>query len=59
MPKRQPGDPIYFIHLRNAHIFAPGQPPIPTSPHGTFWRGRLASVDGYFLGRLMQGEEKG
>jgi len=59
IPKKNKSDPVYFIHLRNAHIFAPGQRPIPTDPTGTFWRGRLASVDGFFLGRLGVEEPKG
>ena len=40
-----------FIHLKDAKFFIPGQLPIPTTG-GTFWRGRIDSVDGYLIGEL-------
>ena len=39
-----------FVHLRNARIFN-GQTFIPTN-YGVWWRGRIAEVDGWFLGTL-------
>lgn len=42
--------PPQYIHLREARIFTPGQQPIPTE--GTWWRGRLACVDGFHFGSL-------
>lgn len=44
----QPGP--QYIHLRCARVFAPGQQPIPSE--GSWWRGRLASVDGFHFGSL-------
>lgn len=38
-----------FIHLRNAQVFL-GHNPAPSKGDG-LWRGRLASVDGWFLGQ--------
>jgi len=47
-----------FIHLKDARIFAPGQPPIPsTDPTGFFWRIRLSSVDGFTVGGLKVTKE--
>jgi hypothetical protein len=42
---------ITFIHLRNAHIFLPGSKPIPTNS-GAWWRGKVDSIDGFFIGSL-------
>jgi hypothetical protein len=42
--------PPRYIHIRGARIFAPGQQPIPSE--GAWWRGRLASVDGFHFGLL-------
>lgn len=39
-----------YIHLREARIFTPGQQPIPSE--GSWWRGRLSSVDGFHFGSL-------
>jgi hypothetical protein len=46
-----PGDhaATTFVHLRGAHTLVP-QGPTPTA--GAFWRGRLASVDGFSFGEL-------
>jgi len=39
-----------FLHLRNAQFYLPtNSPGIPTA-QGTWWRGRIASVDGWHLG---------
>lgn len=43
--------PATFIHLKDAKIFAPGQPPLPTNT-GVLWRGRLCEVDGFSIGQL-------
>jgi hypothetical protein len=40
------------IHLRDARFLVPGQPPIPGVGNGVLWRGRLDSVEGFFLGML-------
>lgn len=41
---------IQYIHLSNAQVFAPGQPPLPQN--GLLWRGKMADVDGFSLGRF-------
>jgi hypothetical protein len=40
--------PTSYIHLRNARIYTPGQPPLPAN--GMLWRGRLSEVSGWTLG---------
>lgn len=42
--------PPQFIHLREARVFVAGQKPIPEE--GSWWRGRLSSVDGFHFGSL-------
>jgi hypothetical protein len=43
--------PVGYIHLKNARFFAPGQDPFPA--HQSFlWRGKLSSVDSFFLGNV-------
>ena len=51
-------DPWEFIHLKNGRTLAPGQLPIP-NPHndGFFWRGRLSSIDGFFLNQFDVSDE--
>lgn len=46
------GNPVapQFIHLKNAKIFNGDQKPIPGN--GTYWRGKISSVDGFFFGSL-------
>ena len=44
-------DIIYF-HLKNASFYGAGKP-IPQN--GTFWRGKIKSVDGFFVGTLGVG----
>jgi hypothetical protein len=41
-----------FIHLRDARFFLPGQKPVPGVGDGVLWRGRMDSVEGFFLGKL-------
>lgn len=38
-----------FIHVRNARFYHPGGDPLPSNG-GILWRGRIAEVDGFFLG---------
>lgn len=40
----------HFIHLEDTHFFTPGQSHTPTK--GTFWRGRLSEISGFYFGRL-------
>jgi hypothetical protein len=42
----------FFIHLKEAKIFAPGQKPIPNDGDGVFWRVKLSSVDGFLMASL-------
>lgn len=44
----QPADSVRYIHLVNAKIFTPGQPPIPQE--GFLWRGKLIDVSGFSYG---------
>ena len=44
-----PGQLVH-IHLRDARVYAPGQPPLPTN--GTLWRGRLSEISGWGIGKL-------
>lgn len=45
--------PPNYVHLRNAQIFLGGNTVIPTRG-GVYWRGRLAAVDGFVLGRATK-----
>ena len=40
-----------YIHLKDAQIFVPGQYPLPKN-EGVLWRGKINSVDAFFIGRL-------
>jgi hypothetical protein len=42
--------PLRYIHLKDAKIFQSGETTIPSS--GILWRGKLDSIDGFFLGYL-------
>ncbi|MDZ3990360.1 gas vesicle accessory protein GvpU [Pseudomonas sp. Teo4] len=46
------GGPIasQFIHMRDARFYNGRNDPLPTN--GTLWRGKIASVDGFSIGRL-------
>lgn len=48
-PPANPPLPM-FVHVKDAKIFVPGQPPMPTS--GMLWRGRLSAVSGFTLGSM-------
>ncbi|MGJ8587674.1 MAG: gas vesicle accessory protein GvpU [Yoonia sp.] len=56
-PDNAPDDweprPVGYVHLANAQIHAPGQSPIPTN-QGVLWRGKLSSVDSFFIGQMQQ-----
>jgi hypothetical protein len=41
-----------YIHLRAARFFAPNDVghPVPTLPRGTWWRGKIESVNGFYVG---------
>lgn len=41
----------YFIHLKNAKFYYPGQQPIPKN-QGVRWRSRLEAIDAFCLGSL-------
>ncbi|MBB4055092.1 MULTISPECIES: gas vesicle accessory protein GvpU [Pseudomonas] len=43
--------PPQFIHLEAAEIYSSNERPI--LPGGSLWRGKLSSVDGFNLGRLV------
>lgn len=45
-------DPVGFLHLKDARVFAPGQAPLPAV--GMYWRGRLADVAGWSFGLLQE-----
>jgi hypothetical protein len=53
-----PGDVEYyiphefFIHLKEAKIFTPGQKPMPSDGPGIFWRVKLSSIDGFSMDTL-------
>ncbi len=46
--------PPTFIHLRDARILMGNEKSIPSN-QGVWWRGRLDSVDGWFLGHIDAG----
>jgi len=46
----EPG-PASYVHLRNTRCFNGGDSPIPVN-RGPLWRGRLSSIDGFWLGSL-------
>lgn len=41
----------HYIHLKDAHVFAPGSGMIPEN-RGVWWRGRVEAVDGFVLGLM-------
>ena len=59
-PRLEPGDksprkqPAQYIHLRDAQLVTPNGN-LPAGGDGMLWRGRLAQVGGYSLGRLNGG----
>ena len=40
-----------YIHLKNARFFHPSGAPIPSN-QGVLWRGKIAAVDGFWLGEM-------
>ncbi|GAJ91066.1 gas vesicle accessory protein GvpU [Rhizobium rhizogenes] len=52
-----PLPPAAYLHLSDARFFDSAGNSIP-SDVGATWRGRLSSVDGFFLGRLEKGPPK-
>jgi hypothetical protein len=42
-----------YVHLREARVFSPGDPPLPGN--GMYWRGRLSEVSGWSFGLLGAG----
>ena len=51
--KELPESSTFFIHLKNAYFYHPGNSPLPTSKEGVFWRGRIDRVDAFTLGHLI------
>lgn len=49
--KESPPTNPNFIHLRDALVILPNQPPIPMN-RKVWWRGRICEVDGFILGTL-------
>jgi hypothetical protein len=47
--------PVNYIHLKDAKVFQSGGTTIPSS--SVLWRGKLDSIDGFFLGYLSIGEK--
>lgn len=43
-----------YIHLRDARIYTPGQDPLPPQGDGLLWRGKLAAVAGFTLGKMVR-----
>lgn len=43
-------DETFFIHLRDARVFQPGQSGMPQG--GMYWRGRISEVTGWSFGKL-------
>jgi len=41
----------YFVHLKNAKFYYPGEQPVPKN-RGLWWRSRLEAIDGFSLGSL-------
>lgn len=47
--------PASYIHLRDARVFNGSHEPIPSN-EGIWWRGRISSIDAFWLGRLKGAE---
>ncbi|WP_316572706.1 gas vesicle accessory protein GvpU [Neobacillus sp. YIM B06451] len=51
-------DTANFIHLTNTRVYCGDSKSTPSK--GEFlWRGKLSEVDGFFLGRIVEGNSKG
>lgn len=44
-----------FIHLKDAKIYTPGQPPLPYID-GMYWRGYIEAIDGWNFGQFGTSE---
>ena len=54
-PAQNEENPVpQLIHLKDAEVFTSNGMPI--APGGTLWRGKISSVDGFNLGRLVTGK---
>lgn len=55
-PSVEPGEainePPVYIHIQDAQVYAPGGAAATPTGKGTWWRGRLSRVDGFWLGCL-------
>lgn len=48
-------DSIHFIHLKNTKIYLAESKGTP-SKGKILWRGKLAEIDGFFLGKITEGK---
>lgn len=46
--------PASYIHMKNAQFFSPKGDSIPSNGEGTLWRGKVAEIDGFSLGRFSK-----
>jgi hypothetical protein len=46
----------YFVHLRSAKVFTPGNVPMPGN--GMWWRCRISEVDAFSFGAFMPADEE-
>ncbi|ALC88584.1 gas vesicle protein GvpU [Bacillus sp. FJAT-18017] len=46
-----------YIHLKNANVYVGDSKPTP-SKGDILWRGKLSEVDGFFIGRIVDGKSK-
>ncbi|RHW33208.1 gas vesicle protein GvpU [Lysinibacillus yapensis] len=47
----------YFIHMKETKVYCGDSKPTPSK--GEFlWRGKLAEIDGFFLGKIFEGNQK-
>lgn len=42
---------VQFVHLREAEVFTSNG--LPIAPGGVLWRGKISSIDGWNVGRLL------
>jgi hypothetical protein len=49
------GESVIYLHLDQAQIFMPGQPPLP-GDRTMLWRGRLSEIDGWSFGSFSVGD---
>ncbi|WP_043930208.1 gas vesicle accessory protein GvpU [Bacillus sp. EB01] len=46
-----------YIHLKNANVYVGDSKPTP-SKGDILWRGKLSEIDGFFIGRIVDGKSK-